>query len=80
MGSGTLEERLNEVSALLSVLNPNDETEVVLLGQPIAFQDAKMKSLGEANRQEHFYHQEEFYLLVTKLCTQANVNMQTVLK
>ncbi len=72
---------LNEVSALLPALRPQDETEAMLLGQFLALQDSGMKCLGLANIPEQgFYHQEKLLLLANKLLNTANQTIQTVLK
>lgn len=75
------DQRLNEVSALLSALRPKDETEAMLLGQFLALQDSGMKCLRLANLPEQgFYHEEKLFLLANKLLSTANQTMQTVLK
>jgi hypothetical protein len=80
----TMEEhssRLNEASALLPALRPQDETEALLLGQFLALQDSGMKCLRLANLPEQgFYHVERLFLLANKLLNTANQTMQTVLK
>ncbi len=80
----TMEEhasRLNEVSALLPTLQPQNETEALLLGQFLALQDSGMKCLRIANLPEQgFYHVERLFLLANKLLNTANQTMQTVLK
>jgi hypothetical protein len=73
--------RLNEVSALLPALRPNDETEALLLGQFLALQDSGLKCLRLANLPEQgFYHVERLFGLANKLLNTANQTMQTVLK
>ncbi|MGE0631263.1 MAG: hypothetical protein AB7H48_00830 [Parachlamydiales bacterium] len=73
--------RLNEVSALISALRPQDETEAMLLGQFLTLQDSGMKCLRLANLPEQgFYHEERLFLLANKLLNTANQTIQTVLK
>ncbi|MBS0620838.1 MAG: hypothetical protein JSS61_05220 [Verrucomicrobia bacterium] len=73
--------RLNEVSALISALRPQDETEAMLLGQFLALQDSGMKCLRRANLPEQgFYHEERLFLLANKLLNTANQTIQAVLK
>ncbi len=73
--------RINEVSALLPSLRPNDESEAMLLGQFLALQDSGLKCLRLANLPEQgFYHQEKLLGLANKLLNTANQTMQTVLK
>ena len=72
---------MNEVSALLTALQPKDETEAMLLGQFLALQDSGMQCLRHANLPEQgFYHEERLFLLANKLLNTANQTMQTVLK
>lgn len=73
--------RLNEVSALLLALGPNDETEALLLGQFLALQDSGLKCLRLANLPEQgFYHVEKLFGLANKLLNTANQTMQAILK
>lgn len=73
--------RLNEVSALLPSLYPNDPTEALLLGQFLALQDSGLKCLRLANLPEQgFYHVERLFGLANKLLNTANQTMQTILK
>ncbi|MCB1181223.1 MAG: hypothetical protein KDK55_04295 [Chlamydiia bacterium] len=73
--------RLNEVSALLPSLYPNDPTEALLLGQFLALQDSGLKCLRLANLPEQgFYHIERLFGLANKLLNTANQTMQAVLK
>jgi hypothetical protein len=54
--------RLNDVSAMLPTLQPQDETEALLLGQFLALQDSGMKCLRHANLPDQgFYHIERFF-------------------
>lgn len=80
----TMEEhvsRLNDVSAMLPALQPQDETEALLLGQFLALQDSGMKCLRHANLPDQgFYHIERFFVLANKLLNTANQTIQTVLK
>jgi len=75
------DQRINEVSALLSALQPKDETEAMLLSQFLTLQDSGMKCLRLANLPEQgFYHEEKLFLLANKLLCTANQTMQTVIK
>lgn len=75
------DQRINDVSALLPALRPQDETETLLLGQFLTLQDAGMKCLRNASLSEQgFYHIERFYLLAHKLLNTANQTMQALLK
>lgn len=77
----TAEQKINDASALLQALRPQDETEAMLLGQFLALQDFGMKCLRLANLPEQgFYHEEKLFLLANKLFNTANQTMQTVLK
>lgn len=73
--------RLNDVSSMLPALQPQDETEALLLGQFLALQDSGMKCLRYANLPDQgFYHIERFFILANKLLNTANQTIQTVLK
>jgi hypothetical protein len=75
------DQRINEASAMLPALRPQDETEAMLLGQFLALYDSGMKCLRLANLPEQgFYHEEKLFLLANKLFNTANQTMQTVLK
>jgi hypothetical protein len=75
------DQRINDASALLPALRPQDETEAMLLGQFLALHDSGMKCLRLANLPEQgFYHEEKLFLLANKLFNTANQTMQTVLK
>lgn len=75
------DQRINEASAMLPALRPQDETEAMLLGQFLALHDSGMKCLRLANLPEQgFYHEEKLFLLANKLFNTANQTMQTVLK
>jgi hypothetical protein len=75
------DQRLNQVSCMLSALHPRDEAEAMLFGQFLALQDSGLKCLRLANLPEQgFYHVERLLQLATKLMNTANQTMQTVLK
>lgn len=75
------EQRLNEASALLSNMEPQNGTEALILGQFLALQDSGMKCLRLANLPEQsFYHVERCFALAQKLLSTANLTMQTILK
>jgi len=75
------DQRINDASALLPALRPQNETEAMLLGQFLALHDSGMKCLRLANLPEQgFYHEEKLFLLANKLFNTANQTMQTVLK
>ncbi|HEY2810978.1 MAG TPA: hypothetical protein VGJ00_06285 [Rhabdochlamydiaceae bacterium] len=81
MSSETSDQRLNDVSTLLAALQPQDETEALLLGQFIALQDSAFKCLSAAHSPgQGFYHLERFLALSHKLLNTANQTMQTLLK
>ena len=75
------EVRLNQVSALLPALHPQDETEAMLLGQFLALHDSGMRCLRNAHLPaQGFYHKERLFALAQKLFNTANQTMQTVVK
>ena len=80
MSSGNSEQRMKEVTTLLHTLEPQNETEALLLGQFLALQDSGMQCLHDANYNEMFYHKKELFQLSTKLFRSANDTMQTLLK
>lgn len=80
MGDDSIEVRMNNTSAMLTALKPQDETEAMLLGQYLALNDSGIKCLRNANSQEMFYHIEKLFSLATKLFNTANQTMQALLK
>ncbi len=80
MSSEDNEHRLKEVTTLLHTLDPQNETEALLLGQFLALQDSGIQCLHNANFNELFYHKKELFQLSVKLFRCANETMQTLLK
>lgn len=81
LSADEVDTRLNEASALLPALKPQDESEAMLLGQFIALQDSGMKCLRQANLPgQSFYHEERLMILAQKLFNTANQTMLTLLK
>ncbi|NGX46771.1 MAG: hypothetical protein K1000chlam3_00134 [Chlamydiae bacterium] len=80
MSSDDDEHRLKEVTTLLHTLEPQNESEALLLGQFLALQDSGMQCLHNANYNEMFYHKKELFQLSVKLLRCANETMQTLLK
>ncbi len=80
MSSSKSELRLQDVTTLLHTLEPQNETEALLLGQFLALQDSGIQCLRDANYNEMFYHKKEFFQLSAKLFRCANETMQTLLK
>lgn len=80
MSSEDNEHRLKEVTTLLHTLEPQNETEALLLGQFLALQDSGIQCLHNANYNEMFYHKKELFQLSVKLFRCANETMQTLLK
>ena len=74
------ESKMNEVSAL-AAMEPQSETEALILGQFLTLQDSGMKCLHLANLPEQsFYHIERLLALAQKLLNTANLTMQTLVK
>lgn len=81
LSKNSKEERLNDASSLLAAMEPQNETEALLLGQFLALQDSGMKCLHLANLPEQgFYHIERLFALAQKLLNTANLTMQTLVK
>jgi len=74
------DQRLNQASAMLPSLNPQNPTEALLLGQFLALQESGMKCLRLANLQDMFFHVEKLFTLATKLFNTANQTMQALTK
>jgi len=72
---------LNDVTSLLSALQPKNEAEAMLFGQFLALQDSGMRCLTMANLPDQgFYHIERFFILANKLFNTANQTIQTLSK
>lgn len=74
------ETRLNTAAMLLQTMNPQDETEAMLLGQFLVLQDTGLNLLSQAHSSEMFYHLKELNQLSVKALRCANETMQTFLK
>ena len=80
MSADDNEDRKQLIHMLLPSLNPQDESEAMLLGQFLVLQDSAMNCMRNANCNEMFCHKKELFQIGVKLFRSANETIQTLLK